>query len=124
MLGLAGCFPLLAFGIPGFVQTSIFQARNRTTGAAMSLIKQSDVKNHLSPRFRTKIHLCQPESQPDATGFSGAEPVAINAIASSFTEDFVAEHSAPDAAAAPGGHLPGSFRPETETPKVSKSARA
>ena len=37
----------------------------------MSLIKRSDVKNHLSPRFRTKIHLCQPESQPDATGFSG-----------------------------------------------------
>jgi hypothetical protein len=106
------------------LQASIFQARNRTTGAAMSLIRQSDVKNHLSPRFRTKIHLCQPESQPDATGFSAAEPVAINATASSFTEDFVAEHSAPDAAAVPGGHLPGSFRPETEAPKVSKSARA
>jgi len=45
----------------------------------MSLIKQSDVKNHLSPRFRTKIHLRQPESQPDATGFSAAEPDAINA---------------------------------------------
>jgi hypothetical protein len=87
----------------------------------MSLIKQSDVKNHLSPRFRTKIHLRQPESQPDATGFSAAEPDAINATESSFTEDFVAEHSALDAAA-PGGHLPGSFRPET--PKVAKRARA
>jgi hypothetical protein len=87
----------------------------------MSLIKQSDVKNHLSPRFRTKVHLRQPESQPDATGFSAAEPDAINATASSFTEDFVAEHSAPDAAAAPGDHLPGSFRPDT--PTVSKSAR-
>ncbi len=88
----------------------------------MSLMKQSDMKNHLSPRFRTKIHLCQPESQPDATGFSVVESDTINATASSFTEDFVAEHSVPGAAAAPGGHLPGSFRPET--PQVSKSARA
>lgn len=45
----------------------------------MSNIRQSDVKNHLSPRYRTQIHLCQPESLPDATGFSdqelpGAEP--------------------------------------------------
>jgi len=88
----------------------------------MSLIRQSDVKNHLSPRFRTKIHLCQPESQPDATGFSAAELDAIETTPSDFTADFVAEHSAPGAAAASGGHLPGSFRPET--PKVEKSARA
>lgn len=40
----------------------------------MSNIKQSDVKNHLSPRFRTQIHLCPPETEPDATGFSGEEP--------------------------------------------------
>jgi len=40
----------------------------------MSNIKQSDVKNHLSPRFNPKIHLCQPESEPDATGFSQEEP--------------------------------------------------
>ena len=37
----------------------------------MSLIKKSDVKNHLSPRHRRTIHLVVPESQPDATGFSG-----------------------------------------------------
>jgi hypothetical protein len=88
----------------------------------MSLIRQSDVKNHLSPRFRTKIHLCQPESQPDATGFSAAEPGAIETTPSDFTADFVAEHSAAGATAASGGHLPGSFHPET--PKVAKSARA
>ncbi len=87
----------------------------------MSIIKQSDVKDHLSPRFRTEIHLCDPVSQPDATGYSVAEPVAIKASASSFTEDFVAEHSAPRVAAAPGDHLPGSFRPET--PTVSRSAQ-
>ena len=46
----------------------------------MSLIKKSDVKNHLSPRYRTKIHLCPPVSQPDATGYSVAEPDAIRQI--------------------------------------------
>ena len=77
------------------LQTSIFQARNRTTGTAMSLIKQSDVKNHLSPQFRTEIHLCQPESPPVATGYSVAEPDA-NPL--SFAEDFLGEHSFSSAA--------------------------
>jgi hypothetical protein len=87
----------------------------------MSLIGKSDVKNHLSPRFRTEIHLCNPVSQPDATGYSVAEAVAIHATVLSFTEDFVAEHSVPRVAAAPGDHLPGSFHPEPLT--VSKSAQ-
>ena len=39
----------------------------------MSLIKKSDVKNHLSPRHHRTIHLVVPESQPDATGFSGEQ---------------------------------------------------
>ena len=88
----------------------------------MSQIRQSDVKNHLSPRFRTKIHLCDPVSQPDATGYSVAEPDAIQANPATFAEDFVAEHSSPSEAASPGDHLPGSFRPEA--PAASKSAQA
>ena len=36
----------------------------------MSLVKRSDVKNHLSPHHRKGIHLTPPVSQPDATGFS------------------------------------------------------
>jgi hypothetical protein len=45
----------------------------------MSLMKQGDVKNHLSARHRTEIHVARPESQSDPTGFpheepSGAEP--------------------------------------------------
>ena len=40
----------------------------------MSFSKQGDVKNHLSHRTRSQIHLIQPASQPDATGFSGVEP--------------------------------------------------
>lgn len=88
----------------------------------MSDIKRSDVKNHTRPSFLTKIHLCQPESQPDATGFSEAGPDVINAAQPNFTEDFVAEHSSAGVAAAPGDHLPGSF--DSEAPTESKSARA
>jgi len=39
----------------------------------MSLIKKADVKNHLSARHRTGIHLARPESQSDATGFPHEE---------------------------------------------------
>ncbi|MDR3740723.1 MAG: hypothetical protein P4L40_17045 [Terracidiphilus sp.] len=35
----------------------------------MSLVKKSDVKNHLSPRHHKDIHLYQPDIQQDATGF-------------------------------------------------------
>lgn len=37
----------------------------------MSLIKKSDVKNHLTARRHGGIHLYHPESLPDATGFAG-----------------------------------------------------
>ena len=88
----------------------------------MSLIKQSDVENHLSPQICSKIHLCAPVSQPDATGYSVPETEAGKADLPNFVQDFVAEHSSSGAAAKPGDHLPGSFRPEA--PKVSKSAQA
>ena len=39
----------------------------------MSLIKKSDVKNHLSAHHRTEIHLARPEGQSDATGFAHEE---------------------------------------------------
>ena len=32
----------------------------------MSLIKKADVKNHLSTRHRTEIHLYRPEDEPKA----------------------------------------------------------
>lgn len=40
----------------------------------MSLIKKSDVKNHLSARRHKGKQPYRPVSQPDATGFSGVEP--------------------------------------------------
>ncbi len=39
----------------------------------MSFDKQSDVKNHLSHRTRSQIHLIEPMSQPDSTSVSGVE---------------------------------------------------
>ena len=36
----------------------------------MSLIKKADVKNHLSARHRSEIHLARPETKSDATCFA------------------------------------------------------
>ena len=92
----------------------------------MSNIRQSDVKNHLSPRFRAKVHLCQPVSQPDATGFSGADPGAIEATPSLFAEDFVAEHSSSGTTLAQdnsqSNSLIGSFGPQA--PATSNSVQS
>jgi hypothetical protein len=88
----------------------------------MSQIRQSDVKNHLSPGFRTKIHLCDPVSQPDATGYSVPEPEAVKADPSAFAMDFVAEHSLSGAAAAPADPAAGSI--PLLVPPASKRAQA
>jgi hypothetical protein len=111
---------LLAFSIPrASLQTSIFQLPSRTTGATVSLIKKSDVKNHLSPRHRTEIHLCPPESQPDATGYSGAD--AVQADASDSAQDRVAELSSSGRAPAPGNPVIGAIGPQS--PATSKSVK-
>lgn len=44
----------------------------------MSNIRKSDVKNHLSPRFRAKISLCQPKNEPDAAGLSQEKPAGAD----------------------------------------------
>jgi hypothetical protein len=87
----------------------------------MSLIKKSDVKNHLSPQFRTKIFLCPPVSQPDATGYSVAEPGAIKAISANFAEDFVKEHSSSGVAVVPADPMIDST--DLQVVAVSKSAQ-
>jgi hypothetical protein len=88
----------------------------------MNLVKKSDVKNHLSSRYRTKIHLCEPVSQPRATGFSMPERDESKAAPSRFAEDFLAEHSSSGTALAPGNPLTGSIG--LQAPPVSKSAQA
>ena len=42
-------------------------------------------------RHRRDINLCRPVSQPDATGFSGAEPEAMEPIRSASIKDYSAE---------------------------------
>jgi hypothetical protein len=84
----------------------------------MSILKKGDVKNHLSPRFRTQIHLCPPESAPDATGYSVAETDTIQASAPSFAEDFVQEHSTPGTVLAQDNPVMGAYGPQT--PETSK----
>lgn len=63
----------LAFSHPDLVQTSDVQAVNGTTGAAMSLIKKSAVKNHLSTRTGASSLPPGSSKQPDATGYSGKQ---------------------------------------------------
>lgn len=87
----------------------------------MSLIKQSDVKNHLSARFRKAIHLDRPVSEPDATGFSQDEAGASKADPSDFANDFQVEHTFSGTTLAPSDPLTGSMDPQT--PATSKSAR-
>lgn len=102
--------------------TSTFYVRTQNIGVIMSLIKKSDVKNHLSARFRKQVHLDQLASQPDSTGFSQDEPGAGKVRISDFAQDFQADHSHPDAALAPSEPLAGSIG--SKAPAVSKSAKA
>jgi hypothetical protein len=88
----------------------------------LSNILKSDVDHPLPPRFSEKIHLCDPVSQPDATGFSGAETDAMEADATVLAGDLVAEHSSPGPSVTPGRPVAVSIRPKAVTD--SKTARA
>jgi hypothetical protein len=59
----------------------------------MSIFKKSDVKNHLSLRFRAKTYLDAPVSRPDASGYSLAEPVSTGTRPTPFAKDYSAEHT-------------------------------
>lgn len=88
----------------------------------MSQISQSDGENHPPPRFHTKIHLCDPVSKADAAACLVPESDATKADLSTFSQDFVAEHSFSVAAAAPADPLTGSIR--IQVPMPAKSAQA
>ncbi|MDE3199350.1 MAG: hypothetical protein KGN79_00395 [Acidobacteriota bacterium] len=81
----------------------------------MSLHKQSDVKNHLSPRFRTKIHLCDPASNTATPSVD--KPDAVKPVPSGFTKDSLAEHSSKGEAPASTGSI------NPQAPAASKSTR-
>jgi hypothetical protein len=84
----------------------------------VSLIEKSDEKNQLSLRHRTEIHLCEPESQPDATGFSAAESGDVQLEASDSAKDLVAEHSSSGSALASSSIR--DFRPRLSQYKPSR----
>jgi hypothetical protein len=121
-LGQQPVFPFSPSAFHASLQTSIFRLRNRTTGAAMSLLRKSDVKNHLSLRLRTELYLCPPKSQTRTISFSLAEPDATNTSLSAFAEDFIAEHSSPAKDFAPIDSVANSIR--LRAPAISKSAQA
>ncbi len=76
----------------------------------MSLIKQTDVKNHLSARHRTEIHLAQPEGQSDATGFAHEESASEDPNENDSVENPL--------------NIPTPSEPETAPIVTSKSAKA
>lgn len=85
----------------------------------MSFTRKSDVKNHLSARGRARNHPYVSPSQPDATGFSEAEPGEIQIEPSGFAEDFVGEHSPREASSVPAASASGSMG--YQMPGVSRS---
>ena len=121
MLETAVRFSFSPSAFQASLQTSIFQARDRTTGADMSITEKRDVKNHLSLRHSKDIFLCAPLSQPDATGYSLAEPAATRANPSAFTRDYSAEHTIAVMPSSPAAKSTGST--ESKTQDTSKSAR-
>jgi hypothetical protein len=87
MLKLVVDFPFSPSAFHASLQTSNFQLSNLSTGAAMSFDTQSDVKNHLSHRTRSQIHLIDPISQPDVTGDSVVASVLAESPKGSPAED-------------------------------------
>jgi hypothetical protein len=79
-------FFLLAFGILGAAPDERPRKKQTSIGAAMSNIRKSDVKNHLSPRFSKKIFLSQSDISPDATAPPHKEPLGAGTEATDSTE--------------------------------------
>jgi hypothetical protein len=78
----------------------------------MSLIKKSDVKNHLSTRTGASELPVQPVSQPDATGYSGdgsedAAPVLLTGTVARDASLPVTPRGGKTAAPVPGGRRDG-----------------
>src|SRR5260370_2839873 len=76
------------------LRTSDFHVRNRTIGVPMALIKKRDLADYYAARrLKGNQIYVVPPSQPDATGFSGNEPLLGDAKPMEFHEDATADHS-------------------------------
>ena len=78
----------------------------------MSIIEKSDIERH-----RRDINLCRPITQPDATGFSVAEPDVVKPNPSTFLHDYSREHTTPGKSVTPSGFI------GTHGPEVSKTTQ-
>jgi hypothetical protein len=60
----------------------------------MTLIKKRDVKSYFAAKGTrgSRIHIV-PTSQPDATGFSGDQPVMAETTPPDFNQDLTTDHS-------------------------------
>jgi len=72
---------------------SIIQARNRATGAAMSLLNKNGTRNLPSASRDKSQHSFRSEGQADRNNSFGIEPDGLGARRLTFTEDFMMEHS-------------------------------
>lgn len=79
MLKAGVLYPFSPSAFQALLRTSVLHARNGTTGAAMSLIDKTDVKNHLSARHRTQIHLAPSPNRPDTANPLLEEPAGAAA---------------------------------------------
>jgi hypothetical protein len=86
----------------------------------MTFIKKSDVKNHLSARQHSHIHLA-PVSQPDATGFSGTNQVPVENSGPGFTQDFTGDHTTSSTNFAPSDNS--TVRPRPQAPADFRPAK-
>ena len=119
-LGVCSNQYLVAFSSPSALlaslRTSTFQARNRTSGTPMTLIKKRDVAAHFAARRRNpnQIHIV-PVSPPDTTGLPAKEPSAVDTSALKFNEDFVSDHSSRSAPLKPSSDSKAPKVPPVET---------
>jgi hypothetical protein len=88
----------------------------------MSIFKKTDVKNHLSLRFRARTYLNTSVGQTAATYILGAEPDATGRNPSPFTEDYSAEHTSAGPSPIVLANSTGST--DSQEPETSKSAQA
>jgi len=88
----------------------------------MSIFRNSDVKNHLSLRFRARTYLNMRANRPNASDHSLTNPDAIGIIPEPFAMDYSAEHTIAGLASPLTSDSIDSS--ESQEPDTSKSAQA
>jgi hypothetical protein len=85
--------PFSPSAFQALLQTSTGQVSNTTTGAAMSLIKKCDVKNHFSAHPHKRLHPFLPVERIEPIDRLEFESCGANTNTPTFAEDYSNEHS-------------------------------